>query len=221
MGEQATPLSDVYALGVVAYQCLAGHRPFEGENPLEIAMRHVREAASPLPGDIPPHVRVIVERAMAKQPAARWPNAAAFAQVARRAAIELGTSNLAPVPAAARANGPAPGPAGVQAPGTRLLQPPTGGRGGPGGSVPPGYLRGQPVPGYLQTPVPAQRRGMSAGTLVAIIVAVVLVAVCIGAGVAFLQQANKGNARALGTAPAAVALDWSAGVTNSEGRFAQ
>jgi serine/threonine-protein kinase len=218
MGEQATPLSDVYALGVVAYQCLAGHRPFEGENPLEIAMRHVREAPPPLPGDIPPHVRVIVERAMAKQPAARWPNAAAFAQVARRAAAELGTSNLTPVPAAARANGPAPAPGGPPAPGTRVLQPPTAGR---GGTVPPGYLRGQPVPGYLQTPVPVRRRGMSAGTLVAIIVALVLVAVCIGAGLAFLQQANKGNTQTLRTPTVVAAHEWSAGAMDSEGRFEQ
>src|SRR5687767_14139018 len=81
MGEQASPLSDVYALGVVAYQCLAGRRPFEGDNPLEIAMRHVREVPPPLPPDIPPAVRTIVERAMAKDPNARWPTAAAFAAV--------------------------------------------------------------------------------------------------------------------------------------------
>ncbi len=217
MGEQATPLSDVYALGVVAYQCLAGHRPFEGDNPLEIAMRHVREAPPPLPGDIPPHVRVIVERAMAKQSAARWPNAAAFAQVARRAAAELGTSNLTPVPVAARANGPAPAPAGLPAPGTRVLQSPTTGRGAP---LPPGYGRGQPVPGYLQTPVPVRRRGMSTGTLVAIIVAVVLMAVCIGAGLAFLQQANKGNTQTLRATPTVAALAWSGGA-DSERRFGQ
>ncbi len=52
-GAVATPASDVYALGVVAYQCLAGRRPFEGDNPLEIAMRHVRETPRPLPADIP------------------------------------------------------------------------------------------------------------------------------------------------------------------------
>ena len=57
------PPSDVYALGVVAYQCLSGRRPFEGDNPLEIAMQHVRETPPPLPGDIPPAVRAIVERA--------------------------------------------------------------------------------------------------------------------------------------------------------------
>jgi serine/threonine-protein kinase len=89
-GAVATPASDVYALGVVAYQCLAGRRPFEGDNPLEIAMKHVRETPPPLPADIPPQVRAIVERAMAKDPAARWPSAAAFAGVARQAKLALG-----------------------------------------------------------------------------------------------------------------------------------
>jgi tRNA A-37 threonylcarbamoyl transferase component Bud32 len=224
MGEQATALSDVYALGVVAYQCLAGHRPFEGENPLEIAMRHVREAPPPLPGDIPPSVRVIVERAMAKQPAARWPNAAAFGQVARRAAAELGASSppapVTPAGGAARASGPALVPTGAPAHGTRMLASPPPNRGGVAGGVPAGYLRGQPVPGYLQTPVPQPRRGMTAGTVVAIIVAVVLVAVCVGAGIAFLQQANKTQNQTLGV-PSVAAQPSSAGGTNSEGRFEQ
>src|SRR5215468_12784565 len=79
-GSVATPLSDVYALGVVAYQCLAGRRPFEGDNPLEIAMKHVRERPPPLPADIPPPVRTIVERAMAKDPAGRFPSASALGQ---------------------------------------------------------------------------------------------------------------------------------------------
>src|SRR5919205_1088475 len=56
-GATATPLSDVYALGVVAYQCLSGHRPFEGDNPLDIARKHVREQPPPLPGDVPTSVR--------------------------------------------------------------------------------------------------------------------------------------------------------------------
>src|SRR5919198_998556 len=61
-GAVATPLSDIYALGVVAYQCLSGRRPFEGDNPLEIAMKHVREQPPPLPSDTPPVVRGVVER---------------------------------------------------------------------------------------------------------------------------------------------------------------
>lgn len=86
-GATATSASDVYALGVVAYQCLSGHRPFEGDNPLAIAMMHVRDTPRPLPGDIPPLIRSIVERAMAKDPGARWPSASALAVAARQAAV--------------------------------------------------------------------------------------------------------------------------------------
>jgi serine/threonine-protein kinase len=199
MGEQATPLSDVYALGVVAYQCLAGRRPFEGENPLEIAMRHVREAPPPLPPDIPPPVRVIVERAMAKQPAARWPNASAFGAVARRAAAELAAAGPAPVapPAPPGRPGPVSGlPTGAPVtpvPGTRVLSN-TGGRAP--APTPPGYLRSQQLPGYLQQPVQPPKRGMSPGLLVAIIVAVVLVAICFGAGIAILQQNTNAQSMA-------------------------
>ncbi|MET0416320.1 MAG: protein kinase, partial [Actinoplanes sp.] len=88
-GAVATAASDVYALGVVAYQCLSGHRPFDGATPIEIAMKHVRDTPRPLPSDIPPPVRAIVDRALAKDPAARWPSASAMAAVARQAAASL------------------------------------------------------------------------------------------------------------------------------------
>ena len=91
-GDVATAASDVYALGVVAYQCLSGHRPFDGATPIEIAMKHVRETPRPLPADIPPSVRAIVDRAMAKDPSARWPSASAMASVARQAASSLTTA---------------------------------------------------------------------------------------------------------------------------------
>jgi serine/threonine-protein kinase len=97
-GQVATAASDVYALGVVGYQCLAGRRPFEGEGPLEIAMKHVREPPPLLPADIPVVVRDIVMRAMAKDPANRWPSAAALAAVARQVAASLGTGVVIPSP---------------------------------------------------------------------------------------------------------------------------
>jgi serine/threonine-protein kinase len=110
-GATASPLSDVYALGVVAYQCLAGKRPFEGDNPVEIAMRHVRDAPPPLPGDIPPAVRQIVERALAKDPAGRYPSAAAMAHVARRAAQSATSAGVAVVdPTSGGPSGPFSGP---------------------------------------------------------------------------------------------------------------
>jgi eukaryotic-like serine/threonine-protein kinase len=209
MGEQATPLSDVYALGVVAYQCLAGRRPFEGENPLEIAMRHVREAAPPLPPDIPPNVRAIVERAMAKDPKARWPTASAFAAVARRAAGELAAAGPRPggVPATHLAPGQArtgaSGPVTPTSPGVVPGSPmPVGTRTDPRwpstAATSPAYPRSGPVPGYIQTaggqPKP---RTLSTGLIVAIIVAVVLVAVCVGAAIAIWQQAQQQGGNAL------------------------
>jgi eukaryotic-like serine/threonine-protein kinase len=196
MGEQATRLSDVYALGVVAYQCLAGRRPFEGENPLEIAMRHVRELPPPLPPDIPPTVRAIVERAMTKDPGARWPTASAFAAVARRCAAELaaaGPARPGGPPPTAQVSGqpyhninpvtPTPTPTPTGAPGVPVgVRPPTSVPG-----YPPGYRPQPQMPGYLQAPIPPKPR-TSTGFVVAIILAVVLVAICVGAALAILEQ---------------------------------
>src|SRR5919202_1565885 len=142
-GEVATAASDVYALGVVAYQCLSGHRPFDGATPLEIAMKHVRETPRPLPSDIPPAVRVIVDRALAKDPSARWPTAAAMAVVARQAAASLTTSIQQP---AVNGSGVRPGsapPAMKRPPASRPASGPPSHPGGASGSARPPY---PPVP---------------------------------------------------------------------------
>nr|MDT0662793.1 protein kinase [Micromonospora sp. DSM 115978] len=119
-GAVATSASDVYALGVVAYQCLSGRRPFDGSNPLEIAMKHVREAPRPLPPDIPPQIRSIVERAMAKDPAARWPSATVLGSVARQAASAPAAPPRPPAQPAYHGQPPRPP---VQPGGTRVMPP--------------------------------------------------------------------------------------------------
>src|SRR5690606_9830092 len=130
-GQVATPASDVYALGVVAYQCLSGRRPFEGDNPLEIAMKHVRDTPPPLPTDIAPAVRAIVVRTLAKDPAARWPSAAALAAVARQAAAHLGAGASAAAsstpPSSPAPGSPAAPSAVTQAPGVPVTSPPVAG----------------------------------------------------------------------------------------------
>jgi eukaryotic-like serine/threonine-protein kinase len=78
-GQDASPLSDVYALGVVAYECLAGHRPFEGDNQVAVALAHLNENPPPLPGTISAQVRAVVGAAMEKEPQRRMPSAEAFA----------------------------------------------------------------------------------------------------------------------------------------------
>jgi serine/threonine-protein kinase len=76
LGHPATTRSDVYSLGVVAYECLAGHRPFQGENPYAIAVQRVHEPPRTMPGNVPRPVLAVVERALAVDPSQRWPSAA-------------------------------------------------------------------------------------------------------------------------------------------------
>jgi serine/threonine-protein kinase len=96
-GGKATPASDVYALGTVAYECLAGRRAFEGENSVQVALKQIREEPQPLPPDVPGGIRQLVERAMAKDPAVRLPDGAALRAAA--GAVTVG-SNTAPIDAA-------------------------------------------------------------------------------------------------------------------------
>ena len=63
---EVTAASDVYSLGVVAYECLSGERPFDGASQVAIALAHINRPPPPLPADIPPAVRLLVERALAK-----------------------------------------------------------------------------------------------------------------------------------------------------------
>jgi serine/threonine-protein kinase len=82
LGKPATSRSDVYALGVVGYECLAGRRPFEGDHPFELAMKRVHQRPPPLPGDVPSPVVAVVERALAADPDQRWRSAAEFGRAA-------------------------------------------------------------------------------------------------------------------------------------------
>jgi serine/threonine-protein kinase len=85
MGAHVTLQSDIFSLGVLAYRCLSGRMPFDGDSTVEAALHIVRSDPAPLPPDVPATVRAIVERALAKDPAARWPTAAEFAAAARQA----------------------------------------------------------------------------------------------------------------------------------------
>jgi len=85
-GQKATPAADVYAWGTVAYECLAGRRPFDGPVAVEVALQRVTEQPAPLPADVPAPVRELVERTLAADPAARIPDGAALVAAVATAA---------------------------------------------------------------------------------------------------------------------------------------
>ena len=88
MSEEATPAGDVYSLAVVGYECLAGRRPFYADNPVSLAMKHIREQPPALPDTVPARVRRLIDYAMAKDPAHRYPDGGTFADAVARVRAE-------------------------------------------------------------------------------------------------------------------------------------
>src|SRR5690625_2774288 len=101
-GQPASPASDIYALGIVAYEMLLGNRPFTGTTPLEIAIRHVEDEVPPLSSDLPQPLAKLIMRTLAKDPADRPETAAIFAdeleacETMSVAAAEPGSLSAAP-----------------------------------------------------------------------------------------------------------------------------
>ena len=77
-GEGATAASDIYSTGVVLYEMLTGRVPFDGDNPVAVAMQHLHAAPPPIQSiapDVPASVIRICMKAMEKNPAARYSSA--------------------------------------------------------------------------------------------------------------------------------------------------
>jgi serine/threonine-protein kinase len=95
-GQRVDALTDVYSLGVLLYELLAGRVPFQGENFVAIALRHVNEPAPSvleLRPDCPPRVGLAVERAMAKRPERRFGSMNEFCAELQACLYELDSSS--------------------------------------------------------------------------------------------------------------------------------
>ncbi len=97
-GQSLDARSDVFSFGIVLYERLAGHRPFEAKNDLELLKAIAHAAPAPLPDDVPELLQMAVDKALEKEPADRYQTMQDFVADLRRATRKSG-SQLAVAPA--------------------------------------------------------------------------------------------------------------------------
>jgi serine/threonine protein kinase len=99
LGKPATPASDIYALGIIAFEAVMGKRPFTAPNAVDIAIAQVNEAVPPLPGTVSPGMRELIGLLLEKNPRKR----PRTAEELRRVLAAVSVPDAVPTP-----DGPAP-----------------------------------------------------------------------------------------------------------------
>ncbi|MGA2079367.1 MAG: serine/threonine-protein kinase [Holophaga sp.] len=211
----ATAQSDLFAVGVMLYECLSGRKPFPGDNTTTILFKIVSETPPPIDPEtihgISPNVHLLLDKALAKDPADRYQNADALGKALRAAkdptwsgALDEATAMLVRQRVAQGTQAVAPGSQAL-APGTQMV---------PGATAAPALVQPAPPGATTMLPAPAPEAVPSAPTtmiqarprrtgLYAAAAAVVVVAA--GAG-GFLALRPRAKAPETPLAAAAAAL---------------
>ncbi|ORW10381.1 serine/threonine-protein kinase [Mycobacterium kyorinense] len=187
LGHDATPASDVYSLGVVGYECVSGRRPFTGDGALTVAMKHIKEPPPPLPSELPPNVRELIEITLVKNPGMRYRSGGPFADAV--AAVRAGRRPPRPNQAATPGRAtPASIPSGAKA---RAVANPSGRT--------PAARRSRPTTGGHRPPPP--RRTFSSGQRALLWAAGVLGALAIIIAVLIVINSRDENTQPQPSAP--------------------
>jgi len=81
LGKPATPASDLYALGIIAYEAVVGKRPFTASSPVDIAIAQVNDAVPPLPSSVSPPLAALIMDLLEKNPRRRPATAAELERI--------------------------------------------------------------------------------------------------------------------------------------------
>ena len=176
-GHPASPATDTYSLGIVAYECLAGKRPFTGESQVAIAMAQINEQPPPLPPTVPIPVQNLVMAMIAKKPSDRPSSSATVARAAQ--ALRRGDLNSAAIAVPAIATGGIAG--GDDA--TRLLN----------ASGDDGTTRILPTTAQLPTEDAAEEEKKKRSPWTWPLIALIALLVIVLGGTVWAMLANQGN----------------------------